>query len=642
MKQILLFTSFFITLSLVAQDLIISWDNSYGGPQSEQIHGAILETYDGGFFAAGYGKPESGGDRSQEPIGRVDAWVVKTDCEGNIEWESAFGGDASCQINIYSTIQTTDSGYIIVGKANSGIGPHKSEAARGGDDFWMMKMNKNGNYEWDKTYGGSGMDICYQIVKSLDGYYLVGYSNSDVGFEKSENSFGEVDYWVVKVDVEGNLLWDKTLGGDSIDRAYSIDFTQDGGSIIGGASNSDISGNKSEHSDGYDYWIVKLDEDGNIEWDKTYGDAKSEINVQSIKALEDGYIFAGQSNSHISGSEFDIRVIRLNSIGNITWDRVYGGDKKEEGNGSVQINIDYNGGFVFATDSYSDVISGNKTVDNKGSDETNWIVKIDDDGEIIWDMVVSSTRHDEFASIIPTKDKGYLVSSVASFGIGADKTDEGNGENDFWLVKLEPEFKPTNELSIYAHCFGDSVHFEAEVLNPFTKDIYWFFGDGNMDSSLNTSHIYNDPGNYLAGLVTEPFCGAPDTQFFSVNYTSGSEIFEDSLDCIKDSIPDIEDSTDNDVSSMFYLFIPNAFSPNNDGKNDHFFIHHKGISSAYLSIYDRMGKMVFETNNLDITWTGKYKRDHLSSNSYTYSLMYTNDLDNNNYLVSGMVLILPD
>jgi hypothetical protein len=158
---------------------------------------------------------------------------------------------------------TKDGGVILGGFSASNISGEKSENNRGfsGSDFWIVKLDKKGNIQWDKTIGGYGDDYCHSIVQTPNGYLLGGNSNSNISGEKTANSWGGYDYWVVKLDKQGNRLWDKTIGGSSDEHdMWSLDSTLDGqGYILGGQSYSPISGNKTEYSRGiYDYWVVKI------------------------------------------------------------------------------------------------------------------------------------------------------------------------------------------------------------------------------------------------------------------------------------------------------------------------------------------------------------------------------------------------
>ncbi|MFO0485294.1 MAG: hypothetical protein ACK51A_06485 [Sphingobacteriia bacterium] len=173
-----------------------------------------------------------------------------------IEWDKTLGGSSWDELNTLQ--QTSDGGYILGGISESDSGFEKSQNSRGGSDYWVVKLDASGNKQWDKTLGGGLDDNLWSLQQTADGGYILGgRSSSGVGAEKSEDNRGSLDYWVVKLDATGNKKWDKTLGGDGWDDLWSLQQTDDGGYILGGWSFSDASDEKSENSRGKaDCWVV--------------------------------------------------------------------------------------------------------------------------------------------------------------------------------------------------------------------------------------------------------------------------------------------------------------------------------------------------------------------------------------------------
>ena len=177
-----------------------------------------------------------------------------------IQWQNTIGGGLVDVL--YSMQQTNDGGYILVGNSSSNISGDKTENSQGGADYWVVKLDSSGTIQWQNTIGGNERDILYSIQQTNDGGYILGGSSlSDISGDKTENSQGGLDYWVVKLDSSGTIQWQNTIGGNGGDRLFSIQQTGDGGYILGGFSNSPISGDKTEDSLGYDYWVVKLSPD---------------------------------------------------------------------------------------------------------------------------------------------------------------------------------------------------------------------------------------------------------------------------------------------------------------------------------------------------------------------------------------------
>ena len=191
-------------------------------------------------------------------MGGEDYWIVKTDASGNIMWQNTIGGSGTDEL--YSIQQTLDSGYILGGMSSSNISVDKTENSIGLDDFWMVKTDASGNVQWENTIGGSNYDWRGDVRQTTDGGYLVGgLSASGISGDKTENSNGGFDYWLLKTNSAGIILWQTTIGGSGNDYLYGFQQTADGGFFLSGASESDISGDKTENSNGgFDYWIVKL------------------------------------------------------------------------------------------------------------------------------------------------------------------------------------------------------------------------------------------------------------------------------------------------------------------------------------------------------------------------------------------------
>ncbi|MCL2009110.1 MAG: flagellin, partial [Synergistaceae bacterium] len=185
--------------------------------------------------------------------------------EPYIEWQRSLGG--SGYEGASSIQQTADGGYIVAGSSNSTDGDVSGN--HGGYDYWIVELDANGDIEWEKSLGGSGLDSASSIQQTADGGYIVAGFSYSTDNDVSGNH-GVRDYWIVKLTVNGDIEWEKSLGGTNYDQAFSIQQTADGGYIVAGYSDSnnvDVSGNHG----GSDYWIVKLTANGVIEWQRSLG-----------------------------------------------------------------------------------------------------------------------------------------------------------------------------------------------------------------------------------------------------------------------------------------------------------------------------------------------------------------------------------
>ena len=188
-----------------------------------------------------------------------DFWIIKLDASGNKLWDKTIGGDGNETASSLSVFQ--DGSFIVAGSSNSNASGDKSEDSKGGNDFWIVKLDASGNKLWDKTIGGNGNDSASSLLVYQDGSFIVaGSSDSNATGDKSEDSKGGNDFWVVGMDANGNKLWDKTIGGSLEDYHPQIIAGPSGNFYIAGKSASDKSGDKSQDSKGLlDYWIIKLE-----------------------------------------------------------------------------------------------------------------------------------------------------------------------------------------------------------------------------------------------------------------------------------------------------------------------------------------------------------------------------------------------
>jgi hypothetical protein len=293
----------------------------------------------------------------------------------------------------------------------------------------------------DKTIGGTGGDDIGIGISTQDGgYVLGGYSSSNASGDKSENSRGATDYWIVKIDAQYNKLWDKTFGGTDIDQFESVISTTDGGYLIGGSSNSDISGDKTASSNGsYDYWIVKTDDQGNKLWDKSFGGEANDLLSSVVATADGGYILAGRSESDASGDKSenvsgadDFWIIKIDSKGNKEWDRTIGGSGSD---GRPLISAGADGTWLLCGNSSSDK-SGDKSEDNKGGQDF-WVVKIDNQGNKVWDKTIGGNDNDNMSAVIPAPDGGYLLVGSSISDASEDKSENSKGGFDYWVVKID-------------------------------------------------------------------------------------------------------------------------------------------------------------------------------------------------------------
>ncbi|MEO8085576.1 MAG: T9SS type A sorting domain-containing protein [Bacteroidota bacterium] len=297
---------------------VFVWQKCYGGTDFDEVS-SIHQTIDGGYIVVGSASSNNG-----DVIGHhgcngclADIWLLKLDTSGNILWQQIFGGsyiDYSGSVS-----EALDSGFIIAGYTASTDGDITN--THGSTDAWIIKTNGIGVLQWQKCYGGSLEESAYSIQATSDGSFIfVGEAKSNDGDVISAHLGGEA--WLVKIDSIGNIIWQKSLGGNGAEAAYSISKTVDGGYFIVSLTASN-DGDVSGHHGVADYWAVKTDSSGNIEWQKCLGGSDLEWAYQGIQTMDSGYAVIGWSDSNdgdVSGHHFpfqgnadDYWVVKLSS-----------------------------------------------------------------------------------------------------------------------------------------------------------------------------------------------------------------------------------------------------------------------------------------------------------------------------------------
>jgi len=358
------------------------WNKTFGGASTERGW-SVQQTSDGGYILAG--------DTRSYGAGGSDFWLVKTDSNGNKEWDNTFGGTGlewACSVQ-----QTSDGGYILAG--------HTDSYGAGGSDFWLVKTNSDGNKEWDTTFGGANSDSARLIQQTSDGGYIL------AGCTGSYGATCNSDFWLVKTDSEGAKQWDRTFSGFCSDAAESVQQTSDSGYILAGYTDS-------YGDSGFDFWLVKTDSSGNKEWDKSFGGTNRDEAYSVQQTSDGGYILAGNTKSYGAGGS-DFWLVKTDSSGDKEWDKTFGGTSTELAR-SVRQTSD--GGYILAgcTGSYG-----------AGSLDA-WLVKTDSDGNKEWDMTFGGTDDDRAQSVRQTSDGGYILAgSMALFSAGPGHA---------WLIKV--------------------------------------------------------------------------------------------------------------------------------------------------------------------------------------------------------------
>ncbi len=314
----------FWLLKFNANDTLL-WQKTYGGSKDDKAF-KIIQTTDAGFAVVGYGKSNDGDVTANE--GFDDVWILKLDNNGTILWQKTTGFSGADQG--FSIIQTSDNGFFVGAildvTASGGLGNSKQAARHAGGDYWGIKLDASGNIEWRKYFGGTNTDTCYDVAETSDGYILVGSSDSnDVDIQNNKGSY---DFWVVKINKQGTLLWEKSLGGSEIDEARAITSTNDQNLILVGdtrSSDKDLTNNNGAAN----IWAIKMTAEGEVLWQKTYGGSSFDVGRSVKQTTDSGFLISGSSrstdNGFVNKGQNDALIMKIDIDGNLLWQQTVGG-----------------------------------------------------------------------------------------------------------------------------------------------------------------------------------------------------------------------------------------------------------------------------------------------------------------------------
>ncbi len=403
-----------------------NWLKAIGGSAMERANAVVAIS--SGCVVTGTTSSTNGDMQGSSNVGNcnTDIWVSEIDNNSNIIWKKFYGG--SNYEEGVSIVKTTDNGYAILGTTYSNDGNVTNN--RGNADIWLLKTNNTGDIQWQKNYGGSGIDKGSEIQTTSDGgFVVVGSTTSNDG--DITGNHGNTDFCIVKLDANGNIQWKKVIGGSSWDIATSIQTTSDGGYIVGGHTGSVDGDLASTNNKGHDAWIVKLDANGAIQWNKIFGGDELD-ELYSVEQAADGYVFVGTSNSfngdlNATPSNLDAWVVKTDFNGTIIWSQDIAGSGFERLIG-LQILADGN----MLISGYSS--SNDNTISATQGNQDAWLLSMSSTGSTNWQQLVGGTLNEEFLAI-------QQGSNGAIYAVGYTTSNNGNitnyhGQEDALVTQL--------------------------------------------------------------------------------------------------------------------------------------------------------------------------------------------------------------
>lgn len=450
---VVLFWSFCAFTQPSAPDTL--WTRIFQDGGITTIGSSIQPTPDNGFMIVGH--------VMRNHIDSRDVWILKIDADGNRQWSRTLGGnqDDIC----YNVIHTSDDAYMLVG--------YTASSGAGGYDGMVIKINDQGEPFWTNTYGSAGDDYLFDIVETPDnGYVMIGQTNS--------LGAGEDDIWLVKVDEEAQVLWQKTFGGQGEDFGSRVSLTEDGGLIICGTFDQRVD----EHNQliSGDILIIKLDSEGRESWSRTYGGAVAETGDGIIQTLDGAYIIVGSTYSFGAGGQ-DIWLLKISAEGDSLWSATFGTDRDEF---PLDLELTKDSGFIIDASVY----------DGNDLEADVLIIKADSLGHQQWSRLFERRGQDYSENIRQLGDLGYALVGMFNYRAGVFRfaAEQENITGHAYLVDQEFHqgikvmFQPIGEAGQADSTYTDSTGRYRKLLYEGRYDII-FSCAGYQDSTLSALEI---------------------------------------------------------------------------------------------------------------------------------------------------------
>lgn len=678
--SIFLYCLIFLSSNTFAQlPTVLQWQKNFGG-SLQDLASDFKILPDGNFIMLGKSQSSDGDiPGNHGPANTFDVCLIKSDPAGNVLWKKSYGGtwgeDAS------KIIPTTDGGFIFVGTSASNDGDvsgHHGFASL--KDVWVVKLDASGNITWQKSYGGSLDDYGYDILETTGGFIICAGTTSSDG-DVSGNHGGYGDLWVIKIDIAGNLLWQKCYGGSKKDEGGTINATIDGAFLLTGTTSSvdgDISNPRIGTVGIDDVWILKISTSGAIIWDNCIGGNKGDVISKVITNNDGTYFLAAYAGSDdLPGSyhnqfpwEGDAWAILLDKNGKILWQKAFGGTNND---GVFDAIKTADGGYLLV----GSTSSANGIVCQRHLEDEMWLVKMDNAGNIQWNRTYGGSSYD-FAGNLALDPAGNCLVLANAFSSDGDLTNN-KGSSDLWLVRLSFTGVLTKaSVTIRANmdtirCAGSFAQFTATPVNggpnPFYQWIINGVNTGTNDNVITLNNLY-DNDIISCVLTSDASCldvrtatsnsinikvklppptgflrkdtalcsyqrielGPNTTRFNSYLWNDGSTTMNinvkgpglywlqvtDRFLCVgRDSV------TIFPKNCIEGVFVPNAFTPNRDGVNDLFMpIMNADVKQYRFMVYDRWGHIVFETTTLNKGWDGKVSGQPNDRSVFAWQVFY--------------------
>lgn len=531
MKRIYTLVGLFILFSYTsaAQFTVVS-QKKIGGSGNDYI--GFTYTHDStGYYLIGNSDSNASFDKSENSRGGTDMWIVKTDLNFNIQWDKTIGGDQT-ELVLKSII--TDSAIYCLLRTYSNNSGEMTVSNNGGSDFWLLKLDLSGNILMQQTFGGSGNEESGNLLQKGNNLLIIGDSDSPISGNKSISPIGGKDIWVLEIDPNNfNIINEKLFGSPLDNPSMGSIQTNSGNYFLMSPTGQGTGGNKTDFGyGGSDFWVLKLDQNLNPISDRCFGGINNE-DFGGIGTDGAQIYISGESNSGVTGNKTspflgslaspfipDNWVVMLDDNLNIIWNKCYGGDGFDEG-GTI-LFLDNN---ILAFSCPTNTINyGNKTAPSFGHIDA-WFIFTDTDGEIISQFSMGGSEDDRLYITFQRNDT-LVCSGITNSSISGNQTTGTYSLNkaDFWAVTIK-----TTNLSVPNNT-ENKVSLSV-FPNPFNEKVEFNFS--SPLSSEETINLYSTYGKIVDKLVVHkgetsvswrPTCPG-GIYFYEMNKDKGKVIF---------------------------------------------------------------------------------------------------------------------
>jgi gliding motility-associated-like protein len=613
---------FFVNSTVHAQIPPLQWATQYGGGKVD-IPFTIKMTTDGGTIVGGYTDSKSGDVSPQPNRDFWDLWLVKLDKCGQIEWEKSLGGTG--YESARDLVQTSDGGYLVLGETNSTDGG--VVAGFGGTkDIWLLKFASNGTLEWQKRYGGSGLDVGNHIELMKDGSCLIAASStSNDGQITGNHSTGTyTDGVLMKIDAAGNLAWSKCFGGTKNEELFDIEVIN--GTIFASGFTNSVDGDIPPSQKNYDVWLLAIDAAGNKVMSKIYGGSQNDVAYCMTKGADGSLTMAGYTTSNdgdVSGAKGsqDYWILNVSQKGKLNWQKVFGGTDAEY---AKTIITDKDSSYIIGGVTYSD--DGDASASLGEGDF--FTLKLRPDGSLAWKKHWGGSGNDHMRALVrhPVKDEYYLAGDSDS---GDGDFSNAQGDADFAVIKLKIPELSTQDSAVcningfipFQDTLPDICGYDSAVVKyhpvplsgPFdsVKKIDTIFAGQSITlrSNGNGTITWNSHSTLSCTQCASPVATPVTTTIYTA-------INESPLGCrVTDAFTVV-------VLNDAVVAVPTGFTPNGDGLNDYFGPLGKVPDGYRLQIFNRNGEVVFRSSAIEQRWNGRFNGNTQPAGVFIYLVDY--------------------